>query len=353
MRKRETLLLLKRCLVFFCLIAAIATITNSLFIRILMKSIGHIFTEEEISKAAILTFYSVIILSSICSFIDFIRYKYTVEKPAKKIQGCLSLLMEGKFDARIEKTRAMSGYGYFGEIADDINKLGKELEGVETLRSDFISNVSHEIKTPLAVIQNYGMLLSSPSLSEEKRIEYSSVIIERSRGLAELVTNILRLNKLENQQIFPSIREFNLSEELCSVLLQFENKWVEKNIELDTDIEEEVIINGDPDLLYFIWNNLFSNAFKFTPEGGKVFVRLKNYGEKVMITVKDSGCGIKKEDLPHIWEKFYQGEKSHSWEGNGLGLALVKRIVDIFHGEIEVQSTEGIGAKFNVTLNVK
>ena len=228
--------------------------------------------------------------------------------------------------------------------------MAEELAGVETLRSDFIANVSHEMKTPLAVMQNYGTLLQTPNLSEEKRVEYAKGVTEGARRLADMMTNILKLNKLEKQQIYPKTEEYDLGEQLCMCLLNYENVWEEKNIEIETEIAEDIRIKTDGELLSLVWNNLFSNAFKFTPEGGKVTVILENTEDSIVVQVKDTGCGISQEVGKHIFDKFYQGDTSHSGEGNGLGLALVKRVLELMDGDISVESTEGEGSSFTVTL---
>ena len=176
--------------------------------------------------------------------------------------------MNGDFDARISVPEVMDRYSHFGEIAEHINALAGELAGVETLRTDFIANVSHELKTPLAVIQNYGTMLQQPGLTEEKRLEYARSVTDSARRLASLVTNILKLNKLENQQIFPAVSVYNLSEQLCESLLQFEPVWEKQGIEIDVNLAEGVRISADAELLSLVWNNLLSNAFKFTRQGG-------------------------------------------------------------------------------------
>ena len=226
-----------------------------------------------------------------------------------------------------------------------------ELAGVETLRTDFISNVSHEIKTPLAVIQNYGTMLQSGALTEEQRKEYAKAITEQTKKLTDLISNILKLNRLENQQIYPEMKRYNLTEQICECLLLFEYAWEKKNIEIETDIEEDVMVYQDAELLSLVWNNLFSNAIKFSDENGKVTVRIKHENDKVSVSVSDSGCGISPEIGRHIFEKFYQGDTSHATQGNGLGLALVKRVIDIVGGNISVQSVVGEGTTFTVLLD--
>ena len=221
---------------------------------------------------------------------------------------------------------------------------------METLRTDFIANVSHELKTPLAVIQNYGSLLQQPGLSEEDRMDYARTVTNASQRLASLITNILKLNKLENQQIYPKKERFDLGEQLCECLLTFESAWEAKNLEIETEIEDGVTVESDPELLSLVWNNLFSNAIKFTEPGGTVGLKLYENGGHAVVEVSDTGCGISPEVGAHIFEKFYQGDTSHATQGNGLGLALVKRVVDIIGGEIGVKSELGKGTTFTVKI---
>lgn len=228
--------------------------------------------------------------------------------------------------------------------------MANELSGVETLRTDFIANVSHEMKTPLAVMQNYGTLLQAHDLTYDTRIEYAKAITESSRRLADMMANILKLNKLENQQIYGELTTFNLGEQLCECLLQYESIWERKDIEIETSIEEGVLISADAELLSLVWNNLFSNAFKFTDNGGKVSLSLNADDKYATVTVSDTGCGMSAEVGAHIFEKFYQADESRATQGNGLGLALVKRVIDIMQGEISVESTVGVGSSFTVRI---
>jgi signal transduction histidine kinase len=199
-------------------------------------------------------------------------------------------------------------------------------------------------------MQNYGTLLQTPDLSEEKRIEYAKAITDASRRLADMMTNILKLNRLENQQIYPNPTTFNLGEQLCESLLQYESVWERKNIEIETEIADSVLVSADEELLLLVWNNLFSNAFKFTEDGGRVTLTLTADEKYATVRVSDTGCGMSAEVGAHIFEKFYQGDTSHSTQGNGLGLALVKRVIDIMQGEIGVESEVGIGTTFTVKI---
>jgi signal transduction histidine kinase len=309
---------------------------------------GLVLNKENLAAAAKLTFGNVLLISFGAATIDYVRRKRMVDKPVKQIMDALDQVMQGDFTVRIAPVKEFAGETGFNEIINAINQMTAELQGTETLRTDFIANVSHELKTPLAVMGNYATMLQQPDISEEERIEYGKAISHSSRRLAALITNILKLNKLENQQIFPQHEEYDLSGQLCESLLQFEDAWEAKNLEIETDIEDEVRIKSDPELLSLVWNNLISNAVKFTPESGRITVTLKAGEDDVMIAVSDTGCGIKPEVGQHIFEKFYQGDTSHATQGNGLGLALVKRVVDILNGEICVQSVFGQGSTFTV-----
>ena len=338
--------------VFFLLVAVVITCCLTLFTSTLQKTIGHNFTKEEITSAAKATMVNVILISMFMATIDYLRRKWTVERPVKRIAEGAEKIIKGDFSVRIEPQKSLGGDDHFNEIIACFNKLTEELGSVETLRTDFIANVSHEMKTPLAVMQNYGTLLQSPDLSEEKRMEYAKGVTDASRRLSEMMTNILKLNRLENQQIFTDTKEFDLGEQLCECLLQFENLWEKSEIEIETHIDEDIKIRADAELLALVWNNLFSNAFKFTSKGGTVSVSLTTENNQAVVKVKDTGCGMSAEVGAHIFEKFYQGDTSHATQGNGLGLALVKRVIDIMQGEISVESAVGEGTTFTVKIQM-
>ncbi|MBR3833053.1 MAG: HAMP domain-containing histidine kinase [Lachnospiraceae bacterium] len=347
---RTVLRLINNYLVFFLMVAFVITCCMTLFITTLSKSLGVDFTADNITVAAKLTFGNVILLSLIFTIIDAARRRATVEVPVRKILKAAEQIMAGDFSVRISPIGKLGQYNEFDEIINCFNKLAQELGSVETLRTDFIANVSHEMKTPLAVMQNYGTLLQTPGLSEEQRMEYAKGVTDGARRMADMMTNILKLNRLENQQIFPQAEVFDLGEQLCECLLQFENVWEQNNIEIVTDIQDEVKVKGDQELLSLVWNNLLSNAFKFTEPGGWITVSLKEEAGQAVVKIQDTGCGMTPEVGAHIFEKFYQGDTSHSVQGNGLGLALVKRVVDITQGEIGVESTLDKGSTFTVKL---
>lgn len=341
---------LSHYLLFFLLAAFLVTCCISLFTTTLMQSLGVALDADMLDTAAKLTFANVVLLSLIFTLIDFLRRKLTVERTAKRIADAAKRIAAGDFSARVAPVGRFATDDSFNEIVDCFNRMAQELSGVETLRTDFVSNVSHELKTPLAVMQSYGTLLQAPGLSEEKRMEYARGVTDGVRRLSDMMSNILKLNKLENQQIFPHLERFDLGEQLCEVLLQYENIWEKENIEIEVDIAEDVSVCADRELLFLVWNNLLSNAFKFTPEGGTVSLALKKEGDYAVVTVRDSGCGMSAETGAHIFDKFYQGDQSRATRGNGLGLALVKRVVDIIHAEISVESVLGEGSAFTVRI---
>ena len=346
---RQVLRGINNYLVFFLVVAFAVTCCLLLFISTLADTMGIVFNAENITAAAKITFLNVWLLTALFGTIDYIRRKMMVDRPVKIITGATERIMEGDFSVRIDPMHG-SGMEGFNQIATAINAMAAELSGTETLRTDFIANVSHELKTPLAVMGNYATMLQQPGITEEEKCDYAKAISESARKLAQLITNILKLNKLENQQIFPQPQEFDLGEQLCECMLTFEDAWEAKALEIDTDIEDDVRIKSDPELLSLVWNNLISNAVKFTPEGGTVGIQLKTEENRVVVCVSDTGCGIKPEVGQHIFEKFYQGDTSHATQGNGLGLALVKRVVDILGGEINVYSVYGKGSAFTVKL---
>ena len=337
-------------LVFFVIVAFAITCCTMLFVSALSWSLNIPLTGGNLSTAATLTFWNVILINFIFTVIDSLRRRLTVERPVKMITEAAEKMIAGDFSVRIPKTSAVVSYGQFNDIISCMNKMAEELSGVETLRTDFIANVSHEMKTPLAIIQNYGTLLQSPEITDEKRVEYAKAITDSSRRLADMMTNILKLNRLENQQIFPQATEYDLGEQLCECLLQYENVWERSDIEIETDIEEDVRVKADAELLALVWNNLFSNAFKFTEPGGTVSLTLTATERHAIVKIKDTGCGMSPDVGAHIFEKFYQGDTSHATQGNGLGLPLVKRVVDIMQGEISVESAVGVGTTFTVKI---
>ncbi len=341
---KNSIFSLRGYIIFFLITAFVVTCSMMLFLNTADIQFG------DIREGAVYTLGNVLFLSVALGIADGIRRKLTVEKPVKKILEATEKITNGDFSVRIDRGVSLLKNDEFDVIIENLNKMAEELDGIETLRTDFISNVSHELKTPLAAMQNYATLLTAPDLTEEKRTEYTTAIMTSTKRLSNLITNILKLNKLENQQIFPETTKYDLGEQLCECLLNFETVWEKKSIEIETDIQENVIISSDTELLSLVWNNLLSNAFKFTENGGKVSVSLTTDENFIYVSVRDTGCGMTKATGEHIFDKFYQGETSHATRGNGLGLALVKRVIDIVKGEISVQSEVGVGSMFTVKM---
>ena len=290
--KRPFFRALQNYVTFFLLVAFVVSCCMMLFVSTLADTMGLVFDRENIAAAAKLTFGNVLLISCLCATIDYIRRKRMVDQPVQQIMAALDKVMQGDFTVRIPPVREFAGETGFNEVIRAINRMTAELQGTQTLRSDFIANVSHELKTPLAVMGNYAEMLQTPGIGEAERLEYAGAIRRSARRLAALVTNILKLNKLENQQIFPKHEEFDLSGQLCEIMLGFEEAWEEKGLNIETDITDEVYICADPELLSLVWSNLISNAVKFTPRGGTVGVALRSDADAVEVTFSDTGCGI-------------------------------------------------------------
>ena len=336
--------------IFFVMVSFAVTCCTALFAYSFARTYGLSFDGDNLGVPAKLTFVMVLVVSLLFAVVDKLRRRTTVERHTKKIKDVSEKIMEGDFSARIPPIRGGDGGSGMKEVIDCFNKMAEELSGIESLRSDLIANVSHELKTPLTVIGNYARMLEDPDLTEEERKNYIKSITESTKKLSELITNILRLNKLENSSIPLNVKNYDLSEQLCGCVIDHEELLERKELSIECDIEDGIIINADPEMMSLIWNNLVSNAIKFTDKGGSIFVSLSAEGDFATVTVRDTGCGISPEVGEHIFEKFYQGDRSRASEGNGLGLPLVKRVLDLADGEISVESELSRGSSFAVKI---
>ena len=278
------------------------------------------------------------------------RIQKTYDIPMKELARASRLVANGDFSVYVPPLHTADKADYLDLMIEDFNKMVEELGSIETLKTDFFSNVSHEIKTPLAVIQSNAELLQHGEISKEQRMEYAEAILSSSRRLSALITNMLKLNKLEKQTIRPVPETYDVCRQLCECALQFEEMWEQKDIEFDADLEDRAYAYADAGLLELVWNNLLSNALKFTPPGGKIILRQESGDGQIKVSVSDTGCGMDQDTLKHIFDKFYQGDTSHSTEGNGLGLALVKRVLELSDGTVSVESQTGKGTVFHVTV---
>ena len=272
------------------------------------------------------------------------------EKPIEDLGNAARQIAAGDFSVRLP-VRHGKKKDRLDILNEDFNTMAEELASTETLKTDFIANVSHEIRTPLAVIHNYADALRKESLSPQG-LEYLETIKAASINMSRMVSNLLQLSSLENKEILPEPVLYNLSEQLTLCALNYSEKWEAKGIAFEADIDEEVYGCYDRYVLEIVWNNLMDNAIKFTAPGGSIKISLKAENGHAVAAFTDTGCGIDKETGKHIFSKFYQGDPSHSQEGNGLGLALVHKIIDLCEGSIRVDSQPGQGSTFTVYLNI-
>lgn len=235
------------------------------------------------------------------------------------------------------------------ETLTNFNQMAHELSSIELMRNDFVANISHEFKTPIAAIEGFATLLQDSELTEEERVQYAQMILESTRQFGALSSNILKLSKLENQEKILDQNSYRLDEQLRQAILFLETTWTEKELELELDLPR-TFLYGNEDLIMQVWINLLSNAIKFTPKGGQIRIQIENEPEMVFVSVKDTGIGISPQEVKHIFEKFYQADKSRAREGNGLGLSLVYRIIDLCGGTIQVQSSIGQGSTFTIQI---
>ncbi|MGN0593726.1 MAG: ATP-binding protein [Hominimerdicola sp.] len=269
----------------------------------------------------------------------------TIMRPIRELSRATSEVARGNFSVRVRIPNDKD----FSILARNFNKMAEELSGIETLRGDFISSVSHEFKTPLASIQGFAKLLQDENLSKEDQQEYTQIIIDETNRLTKMSGNILKLTKLENQTSVGKKVRFSLDEQIRNIILILEPEWSKKNINLDIELEDITYI-GNAELMGQVWQNVINNAIKFTPEGGEIKVQLYRGEMGIVAKISDSGPGISKEAQDKIFEKFYQGDQSRATEGNGLGLALVKKILDLCNGKISVENLYEGGACFKIEL---
>ncbi len=343
-KQRFSLTLLFGAVVFIILLSAIILSVIAMFLLAWLGVIGS--EPGEIRFGSVLLFMSCI--SLIIGSIMAIPFGKISLDPINKLVNGMNSLAAGNFKTRIEYGGLIERHPTFSEITGSFNTLAEELENTEVLRSDFINNFSHEFKTPIVSIAGFAKLLKKGNLTEEQRAEYLDAIEEESMRLSYMATNVLNMTKVENQTILSDVTRFNLSEQVRSAVLLLERTWEKKNIDLQLDFDE-FEIEANEELLKQVWINLIDNAVKFVPRCGTVALDISERGESIAVTVSNTGKDIDPEKIGKIFNKFYQADESHASEGNGIGLAIVKRIVDLHGGNVSVVSGNGM-TSFTVEL---
>ena len=339
--ERVSRLILKNTIIIFlCLL--ICFIFSFVFI-ILFFELGIISPHTNNSLTIILALFLLsLILGSVVSVVGARK----ISKPILELEKATEEIAKGNFDyvVKEEESSELSG------LIHNFNLMTKELKTHETLKNDFISNVSHEFKTPLAVIQSYSKSLRKPGLDEKTKVRYQEVIDKNIKKLTNLTTNILSLSKIENQEIVPNRKDYLIDEQIRQNIVELEPEWAKKKIKFELNLVQTSYY-GSEELISQVWQNLISNAIKFCPDkGGKISIKVEGSYGLIKVSVADNGIGMSEEVLGKIYDKFYQADTSRSKEGNGLGLALVKRILKICDGTIAVTSKENEGTTFVVTL---
>lgn len=335
-----------------------------LVLRIVLNSIITILTSGIVARflARVVSggheqrqgFFLFFLFFLICTFIsNLILYRglHGTIIMIERLTDATKQVAKGDFDVRLELKDEHHIYE-LENLYSNFNYMVKELGTIETLRNDFVADVSHEFKTPISAIQGYAMLLQDETITEDEKRLYVDSIIYNSKRLSNLTGNILMISRLENDTIKMDPKTFRLDEQIRRIILTFEEKWSEKNLDLDIDLDV-VQYYGDEDLLYNVWQNLISNAVKFSKTDGKLKVKLVNNKYNVVVTVEDFGVGMSEETLSRIYEKFYQSDPSRTSEGNGLGMTLVKNICNICKAEIKIESRLEEGTRFTITLPVE
>lgn len=290
----------------------------------------------------------VILFCDILGIIATILISHSIIAPATRLNQAVRAVAQGDFSIRLnERSRIRE----IQEMYDNFNVMAAELGATEMLQSDFVSNVSHEFKTPINAIEGYTMLLQEDcGLNQEQR-EYAEKILFNTNRLSGLVKNILLLSKLDNQNIPGRQERFRLDEQIRQAVVYLEPKWSPKNLEFDAELEA-VSFLGNEQLLMHIWLNLIDNAIKFSPVDGRLDIRLRASEQNILVSVRDWGPGIPEPERKRIFDKFYQADSSHKDEGNGLGLALVKQVVTLHQGTVEAENCPEGGCKFTVVLPI-
>lgn len=326
---------------YFASITLLGFVLSTLIAFILYMAINTFNITTNVSPLVWLFIFSIIFATVFSALLSRI-----LAKPIEQLCDAMKKMAAGDFKVRLKTNRRVHE---MNDIYINFNLMAEGLDSTEILQSDFVSNVSHEFKTPINAIEGYSMLLQGEP-SEEERKSYIEKILFNTRRLSTLVGNILLLSKVDNQVIKPKYTKFRLDEQIRQAILLLEQEWTKKDIEFDVNMEQ-ISYTGSEDLLLHVWTNLLGNAIKFDPQGGFIKIRLFQGDNSIVFTIDDNGPGIPAENQKLIFDKFYQVDSSHKEEGNGLGLALVKQILETCDGKIEMENLNP-GCRFTVTLPI-
>ncbi len=308
---------------------------------------GFLFTDDHVTVGGgLVIMYAACILVAV-SIVVMIRFVFI--QPMNRTMDAMEKLASGDFSVRIDTSQDKYLPHEIRDFAESFNKAAEELSGTEILRKDFINNFSHEFKTPIVSISGFADLLMEVELPPEDQREYLTIIRDESRRLADLATNILTLNRIESQAILTDKEPVRVDEQIRQSILVTGQKWHDKELDFKVDLAEATC-QGNPALLKEVWLNILDNAAKFSPEGGVIGVTLHKKGGEIIAAITDQGTGMDEKTASHIFEQFYQGDTSHTTQGNGLGLAMVKKIIELHGGTVSVDTAPGRGSCFTVAL---
>lgn len=285
------------------------------------------------------------VISLITGIILALLFRKFILKPLYSAYYALNCIAEGNYDVEIKP----QGIRAIAKVAREINSTAKELRSIEIMRNDFINNFSHEFRTPIVSIEGFAKMLKDESLTPAEKEEYLNIIISEAHRLSELSSNILTLNRLDNQTVLSDKKTFNVSEQirLCVVLL--ESKWGKKDINFDFT-DDDYDINANEHLLQQLWLNIIDNAVKYSAQGGDISIRVFRKKDHLIFTFTDKGKGMTENELRHAFDRFYQGDLNHKKSGNGIGLPVAKKICELHGGEIKITSESGKGTTVEITL---
>lgn len=347
-KQRGALTLLFSILVFVVLLAALAVSGVVLILLLRAGTLGRL--GLKLSGR-----YAFIVLMAVVSLVVGAVFSYMFGRvfmsPVNAVINAMNRLASGDFKTRIRFSSSLGRHPVVRELTDSFNTMAEELEGTEMLRSDFINNFSHEFKTPIVSIAGFAKLLRHGDLDADERDEYLGIIEDESMRLSDMATNVLNMTKVENQTILTDVTRFNLSEQLRRCVLLLEDKWMRKALDINLDVGEHMI-EGNEELLRQVWVNLLDNAVKFAPDGGTVELAVEEADGQMLVRVANTGSTIAPDKIEHIWNKFYQADESHTAQGYGIGLSIVKRAVQLHGGTVQAESREEYTV-FTVSLPVK